>query len=170
MPISHFRRYVATSTGVPRWRNRLPGHPISSEYSTLQACVICGYRHLAKRPCSLTTVWDSYATLCHLVVERPCTSIRLMSPYYTERRPSHNLIYTVDYTFRYRSKKYLCACLLSSTHAHGGSKIGGTDLKHFKTSVGRTRSLRHWLTSLQTDIRQWSKVKDVSPKAGHGGW
>ena len=36
-----------------------------------------------------------------------------MSLYYTERRPNHNLIYTVDHTFGYRSKKFIRGCTKS---------------------------------------------------------
>ena len=35
---------------------------------------------------------------CNTLAKRPFTSTHLMSPYYTERQPSHNLIYTVDHT------------------------------------------------------------------------
>ena len=44
---------------------------------------------------------------CDIVAKRPFTFTRLLSPCYTERRPSHNLIYTVDYTFSYCSKKFI---------------------------------------------------------------
>ena len=42
---------------------------------------------------------------CDTMVKCPFTSTRLMSAYYTESSPSHNLIYTVDHTFSYCSKK-----------------------------------------------------------------
>ena len=54
---------------------------------------------------------------CDIVAECPFTSSHLMSPCYTERRLSHNVMYTVDYTFSYCSKKFIlrmlvfvCAC------------------------------------------------------------
>ena len=70
-----------------------------------------------KHPCPSTSVQDLYATLCQSG-ETSITSTHLMSPYYTERRPSHNLMYTVDHTFTYSSEKFLCACAESSMHAH----------------------------------------------------
>ena len=56
----------------------------------------CLYGHMAKRPIP-----------------------HLMSPCYTKRQPNHNLIYTVDHPFGYCSKKFICACAKTSTHAQG---------------------------------------------------
>ena len=42
-----------------------------------------------------------------------------MSLYYTKRRPSHNLMYTVDHTYGYCRKKFIRAYPESCTHAHG---------------------------------------------------
>ena len=39
--------------------------------------------------------------------------------YYTKRQPSHNLMYTIDHTFGYHSKKFIPACTELSTHTHG---------------------------------------------------
>ena len=55
---------------------------------------------------------------CDTVVKRPITSTDVMSPCYTQRKPSHILIYTEDYTFSYHSKKFICACSHYSAHAH----------------------------------------------------
>ena len=41
-----------------------------------------------------------------------------MVPCYTKGQPSHNRKYTVDHSFSYRSKKFTCACMASSAHAH----------------------------------------------------
>ena len=68
---------------------------------------------------------------CDTVAKRPFTSTHLMSPYYTERRPSQNLIYTVDYTFNYRSTKFICACSHTSVYAQSEVVREG-NLKHFK--------------------------------------
>ena len=62
----------------------------------------------------------------------------LMSPCYTERRPNHNLMYTVGHTFSYCSQKFIHACAKSSAHAHG-TKIRGGIFKRFKTFLGCAR-------------------------------
>ena len=75
-------------------------------------------------------------------MNRPFTSTHLMWPCYTGRLPSHNLIYTVDYsviyTFSYYSKKFICVCSHSSVHAHG-TKFRVGNFKHSKISAGRAR-------------------------------
>ena len=73
-----------------------------------------------------------------------------MSPYYTERRPNHNLMYTVDHTFGYRSKKLICACAKSSAHAHG-TKIRGR-----KQGNGR----------FATDLQGFVRTSDGDPRTG----
>ena len=97
--------------------NYLLGHPHFVRVVHTTGGVICGYRHLVRRPCPLATVQDLYATLCHSG-ETSNTSMHLMSLYYTERQPSHNLMYTMYHTFGYRSKKFICTCTESSTYAH----------------------------------------------------
>ena len=62
-----------TATGVNRWWNCLPGHPIPT------GTVTCGYRHLAKCPCPATTPRNLYATLCYSGE----MSMYLHSPYVT---------------------------------------------------------------------------------------
>ena len=47
-----------------------------------------------------------------------------MSPCYTESQLSYNLMYTIDYTSSYRSKKFICLSSLSSVYAHGTKFIG----------------------------------------------
>ena len=107
-------------------------HFIGVVYTT--GGVIHGYRCLAKCPCPSTTIQDLYVTLSHSD-ETSNTLTHLMSPYYTERQPNHNnLMYTVDHTFRYRTKKFICACAKSSAHVHGTEFRGG-NIKHLKTSV-----------------------------------
>ena len=66
------------------------------------------------------------------------TLIHLMSPYYTKRRPNHNLMYTVDHTFGYHSKRFIRTHTKFFAHAHG-TEIRGGNFKHLKTSVGRAR-------------------------------
>ena len=68
------------------------------------------------------------------VPKRPIPLLNLMSLYYNERRPNHNLKYTVDHTFSYRSKKFINACAKSSVHAHI-TEIRDRNFKHFKTSI-----------------------------------
>ena len=63
-------------------------------------------------------------------------STDLMSLSYTEKTTKsqpyiHRGLVTLAINF-------LCACLLSSVHAHG-SKIRGRNFKRFETSVGRER-------------------------------
>ena len=94
--------------------------------------VIHGYKHLVKRPCPLP--FEN----CDTVAKRPFTSTHLMLPYYTERQPSHKLMYTVDHTFGYHSQKFICTCMKWSMHAHG-IEIRGGNFKQFKTSVGLAR-------------------------------
>ena len=53
-----------------------------------------------------------------IVAKRPFTPTGLMLLYYSERRPSHNLTYTFDYTFKYHSMKFICECSDSSAQAH----------------------------------------------------
>ena len=48
-----------------------------------------------------------------------------MSPDYTRRQLNHNLMYTMDHTFGYHSKKFICACVKLSAHAHGTEIRGG---------------------------------------------
>ena len=55
---------------------------------------------------------------CDTMAKRPFTSTHLMSLCYTKRRPSHNLIHTVDHIFSCCSEKFICACSLLSAHAH----------------------------------------------------
>ena len=62
------------------------------------------------------------------------TSTHLMVLYNTEGPPCHNLIYTVDHTFSYYSKKFICACLHLCVHVHS-SEFRGRNIKHFKTLV-----------------------------------
>ena len=61
-----------------------------------------------------------------------------MLPYYTERQPNHKLMYTVDHTFVYHSKKFICTCAKLAAHAHG-TEIRG-NLKLFK-NLRRTRKI-----------------------------
>ena len=69
---------------------------------------------------------------CDTVVKQPLTSAPLMLSYYTKRRLSHNLIYTMDYTFSYCLQEICLWMLVLNAH---GSKIRGRNFKHFKTSV-----------------------------------
>ena len=65
----------------------------------------------------------------------------LNSPYVTilppQKRLNHNLMYTMEHTFGYQSKKFTCACVKSSAHAHN-TKIRVGNYKYFETSVGLT--------------------------------
>ena len=47
------------------------------------------------------------------------TLTHLMSPYYSKGQLNHNLMYTMDHTFDYRSQKFTHTCRKSSAHAHG---------------------------------------------------
>ena len=49
----------------------------------------------------------------------PLTSTHLQYPMdeYIEQ-PNDNLMYTVDHTFGYCSKEFICTCAKSSVHAH----------------------------------------------------
>ena len=119
MPLTHYRQYILQLQVGPRWRNCLPGHLILFELFTLQATggVICSY-NLRNAPV-LQLPFKIRLRPCVTVTKCPCTSTHLMSLYYTERQPNHNLMYTVDHTFGYRSKKFMCTCTKSSAHAHG---------------------------------------------------
>ena len=126
MPESHYRRYA------PRLENLLRGGTAYKDASYIPrfwcfrhttAGIIGGCRHWVIHPCPSTTVGDSYAKLRHSG-ETSNTPTHLMSPYYTERRPSHYLIHTADHTL----------CSHSPAHAHG-SEFRGGNCKRFKTSV-----------------------------------
>ena len=78
-----------------------------------------------------------------------------MSPFYTERRPNHNLMYTVDHTFGYHSTHLLCACLESSAHAPG-TKFRGRNFKHFKISKGNGQ--------FATDSHGHKRTSDSDPR------
>ena len=56
---------------------------------------------------------------CVTVVKRPVPQLTLCRCSTPKRWPSHNLMYTVDHTFGYRSKKFIRACLESFRHCHG---------------------------------------------------
>ena len=87
---------------------------------------------------TLVTEKQSQLTFsCHWTVsgETTNTLTHLMSPCCTERQLNHNLMYTMDHTFGYHSKKFIHACLKLSVHAHG-TEIRGGNFKQFKTSIG----------------------------------
>ena len=65
------------------------------------------------------------------------TLTHLMLLYYTERRLNHNLMYNVDHTFSYPSKKFICACVKLSVHADGTEFRGG-HVKFMKTAARLT--------------------------------
>ena len=46
-------------------------------------------------------------------------------------------MYTVDHTFGYRSKKFICACMDSSTHAHDTKSEAGI----FKNNSGTRKEM-----------------------------
>ena len=80
-----------------------------------------------------------------------------MSLCYTKRRPNHNLTNTLEYTYSYRTKKFICTCSHSSVHAQG-TKFRGGNCKHFDTSIGRNRRST---TTSQGRIRNLGlKLKD----------
>ena len=99
-----------------QWQNHLPSRPILVRVVHTIGGVISSYRLFTKCPCPSTTVQDLYVTLCHND-ETSNTLTHLMWPYYTEKQLRHNLMYTVDHTFRYRSKKFIHTCTESSMHA-----------------------------------------------------
>ena len=119
------------------------GRPISSELFELQ---VDGYSFdINGRMTVLQNVGQRKATSINLIsslvaVRRTRskttnTLTHLMSPYYTERRPNHNLMYTMDHTFSYHSKNFIYARAKSSVRAHG-SEIRGGNLKLLETTVG----------------------------------
>ena len=119
--------------GFLRRQNHLQSHHIPPEiWCSIHTTDVspCGSLCLVKHPCPSST--------CDIETKHPFTSSSLMLPCYTERRPSHNLIYSMDHTFSYRSKKFICASSLSPMHTHG-SEIRGGNFKHFKTSIGYAR-------------------------------
>ena len=83
--------------------------------------VIRGYMRLVKRPCPSTTIRDLYATLCH----SDETSMYLHSPYVAvlhQKTTESQLNVQRGLHLDYHSKKFICACVKSSAHAHGNSK------------------------------------------------
>ena len=86
-----------------------------------------------------------------LTVGRTCgettnTLIHLMLLYYTERRPKHDLMYTVDHILGYCNKKFIRACAKSSPHAHG-TEIKGGNFIHSETT--KRQGLGWWATDSQ---------------------
>ena len=77
-----------------------------------------------------------------------------MSPYYSKRRASHNIIYTVDHTFSYSSKKFICIC----SHSSGMPTL--SNFKYFKTSVGCANG---WF-STDSRVCKWTSGSD--PRTG----
>ena len=122
------------------------------------SCVVRRYRRLAKRPCLSTTIQDLYATLSYRA-KCPNTSTHLMSLYYTKKRPNHNLIYTVDHTFGYHSKKFICSH--SSPHTHGTEFRGG----NFKPLMDGSPLTRRFANGCQMVIQgQECFTKHGSPQ------
>ena len=104
---SHYRCYVPRLEVFPRLRNPLQGDHVPSEvWCSIHTpgSIIRGRRCSVICHCPSTTAREVRTLLCDTVVKHPLTSTRLMSLCYTKRRPSHNFIYTVDYTFRYCGK------------------------------------------------------------------
>ena len=153
MPNSHYRRYVpqleiflggGTAPRSPHFgrvghtTGRRPllqtGHGFltvnNSRMSVLQTLVT------KKQPPLISTYlwWPSFEH----VAKTTNTLTRLMSPYYTKRRSNHNLMYTMDHTFGYHSKKFIRACAKSSAHALSTEFRGG-NVKLLKTTVGLAR-------------------------------
>ena len=65
----------------------------------------------------------------------------LMSPYYTERLPNHNLLYTMDHTFGYCSQKLIRTCVKSyAQHTVPKSEadiLNSLKLPHYLQGNGR---------------------------------
>ena len=74
------------------------------------------------------------------------------------------LTLTMDHTFSYCSKKFLCTCLHSSAYAHSEVVRDG-NFKHLKASMGGSRigTVGHLLANLQTGHWRLSKDRDISP-------
>ena len=124
MPNLQYRQYIPRLKVFTWQRNHLLGRHIPSEiwciiHST--AGITCGYRPGGKTPLSF-----NYRPrfICDLVIQL------WRNIHHTEKLPSHNLTYTVDYTFSYHSKKFTCTYSHSSAHAHGMTFRRG-NCKHF---------------------------------------
>ena len=126
-----------------------PGHPILAKLFTLQTDDHGhGFLTINKSRMTVPQTWSPRDNLHNLnsplvAVGRTCgektnTLTHLMWPYDTQRQLNHNFMYTVDHTFSYRRRKFICTCMKLSAHAHG-NKIRGEKFKYFKTSVGLAR-------------------------------
>ena len=100
---------------------------------------------------------------CVTVAKCPCTSTCLMSPYYTKRQPNHNLVYTWDHTFGYRSKKFICVCAKLSAHAYC-TKFRGSNFKILKLPWDM-QGLERWATDLQ--VCKWMSGGDPRTATFH---
>ena len=114
---------------------------------------------LVKHSCPSTTIQDLYATLCHSG-EMPYTSTDLIPLYYTKRRLSHSLMYTLDHTLGFRSKKFRRACAESSMHAHR-TKSEVEILKIVKL-LWDAIGLGQW----DTDLQVCKRMPGSDPRAG----
>ena len=156
-PHSHCRRYLLRLVGFRRWQNHFQGRHIPSEIWCIlhtTGGIIRGYRHSTICPV-LQLLSEFYRRPCDTMAKHPFTSTCLMSLYFTERWPSHNLTHTVDYTLWYSSKKFICTSSLLSVHAHG-SKIRGGNFKHFKGNAqGNERFVTVSHGRIQTSDGTW---------------
>ena len=69
-------------------------------------------------------------------------------------------MYTIDHTFSYGSKKFICACTKSSAHAHG-TKIRDGNVKLLETTMGSQGN--GWFT---TDLQGRIWTSDGEPRTG----
>ena len=83
------------------------------------------------------------------------TLTHLMSPYYTERRQNHNLMYAMEHTFGYRNKKFIwtcgeivCTCSLTRNQRRKFQTFGNSSGTH------KVMDIRHTLIRSHTDVRR----------------
>ena len=88
---------------------------------------------------------------CYTVAKFPFTFIHLMSPYYTERRQSYSLIYTVDLHLQLLQQKLHVLMPHTSAHAHDEAvKTGTFKILYFNTCF---TTVPQGATRLRTNLR-----------------
>ena len=144
---SHYRQFIP-QLGVYLAVEWPPGMPDIFRDLMYQntGSIICGYRYWVKCPCPSE---GSEGKLAHSG-QMLNTSTHLALNCYTKKTTeSQSYIYTMDHSFRYHSKKFICTCSDLPSHAHG-SQFRGRSFKHFKTSVECSKS---WMKNFRRQLK-----------------
>ena len=132
MPLSHYRQYVlrleVLFTGRPPPRVA-PFHLNCLHYRQCNSHLYA----FGDMPLSFNYHWRF---IYNLVTQGQ--NIQYLNSLKDDRITTLCTLYTVDHTFGYHSKKFICTCAKSSAHAHG-TKFRGGNFINFKISIGCAR-------------------------------